>query len=63
MAAVAVLATQRDWERYRAHVRRAMTLATEEEIAQVLMVAAQMSGSPAIRTGVQIMLDIKAGKP
>ncbi len=59
LIAAAVLAAQRDWERFKPHVRRAMQHASMEEITQVLMVAAQMSGSPAIRTGVQIMLDIK----
>ena len=51
LIAAAVLAAQRDWERFKPHVRRAMQYATMEEIAQALMVAAQMSGSPAIRTG------------
>ena len=59
---LAVTAAQRDWDRYTAHLGRALTVATEEEIAQVLMVSAQISGSPAIRTGLQIMLDMKAGK-
>jgi alkylhydroperoxidase/carboxymuconolactone decarboxylase family protein YurZ len=59
LVAAAVLAAQRDWERFKPHVRRALQHASMAEIAQVLMVAAQMSGSPAIRTGVQIMLDIQ----
>jgi alkylhydroperoxidase/carboxymuconolactone decarboxylase family protein YurZ len=59
LIAAAVLASQRDWERFKPHVRRCMEHASMEEIAEVLMVAAQMSGSPAIRTGVQIMLDIE----
>lgn len=59
LIAAAVLASQRDWERFKPHVRRAMQHASMEEIAQVLMVAAQMSGSPTVRTGVQIMLDIQ----
>lgn len=58
---VAVLAAQRDWERFPIHLRHVLDLgATDAEVVESLAVASVYGGSPTLRTGVSHLLQLRA---
>lgn len=57
---MAIMASQRDWERFPHHMRRVLQLGvSEREIVETLEVAALYGGSPGMRMGIEIMLRMK----
>lgn len=60
LIAIALLTGQRDWERLPLHMERAMDLgATDREILEALQTAMVITGGPAMRGGVEMMLRMR----
>lgn len=54
---LAIMASQRDWERFPPHMDRLIQMgATDQEILEALMVAALYGGSPGMRMGVETLM-------
>jgi alkylhydroperoxidase/carboxymuconolactone decarboxylase family protein YurZ len=61
LIAVALLAGQRDWDRLPSHISRVMVLgASDREILESLETSAAITGGPAMRMGVEVLLRLKA---
>lgn len=62
LIAIALLAGQRDWERFPTHLERLVELgATDEEILETLQIALVITGGPALRGGVEFLRRMRAG--
>lgn len=57
LIAIAVLAAQRDWERFPNHLERLLDLgATDKEVLEALQTSAVISGGPAMRGGIWMLM-------
>ena len=66
MIAVGILAGMRDWERLPGHLERLMDLGcTDKEILEVLQTSAVITGGPAMRMGVEMLVQARGrrGEP
>jgi alkylhydroperoxidase/carboxymuconolactone decarboxylase family protein YurZ len=61
LIAIGILAGQRDWDRLPPHLKRVVSLgATDREILEALETSAAITGGPAMRMGVELLLKLKA---
>jgi alkylhydroperoxidase/carboxymuconolactone decarboxylase family protein YurZ len=61
LIAIALLTGQRDWDRVPTHLSRALDLgASDREIVDALQVAMVITGGPAMRMGIELLLKLHA---